>query len=198
MEQETQKETSKKLWTLPNILTMIRILLIPVFIWVSLGLKKDLLALLIMVLSYITDVLDGFIARHWNLVSEFGKFMDPVADKLNQATILFVLIFKYPIMAIPLGIMIIKELYLGYLMILVIKRSGRVYQAEWHGKIATFCIYLTMALHLIWPDRMPDLWSYLTVGITVSCQLVSLVLYAIRNSRLARQFKDHPEEPSEK
>ena len=184
-----EKDYSKKIFTIPNMLTILRILLIPVFLWVYLGLKNQYLGLGILALSFFTDFLDGFIARHWHMVSDFGKALDPVADKLNQASILIALSFKYPIMLLPFGIMFVKEVYLGILMLIVIRRSGTVFGANWHGKVATFLIYFTMALHLIWPGTIPKTVSILTIGLTVGMQLLSFVLYAIRNNRLVREYR---------
>ena len=99
-----QKDYSKKILTIPNILTIFRILLIPVFLWINLGLENPPLSAVILAVSFFTDFLDGFIARKYNMVSDFGKAMDPVADKLNQAAILFALCYKYWFFLIPLGI----------------------------------------------------------------------------------------------
>ena len=190
-----EKDNSKKIWTIPNMLTILRILLIPVFLWVYLGLDDQYLALGVLAFSFFTDFLDGFIARKYHMISEFGKALDPVADKLNQASILFGLCFKYPRMLIPLIIMFVKEIYLGILMLIVIKSSGHVFQAEWYGKVTTFLLYFCMAVHLIWPGRMPDTISWIILGVAVGFQLLSGVLYTIRNNRLVRRFKD--EAPAE-
>ena len=193
----TEKDYTKKILTIPNCLTILRILLIPLFLWTYLGLKNQYLALGVLAFSFFTDFLDGFIARHYHMVSDFGKALDPVADKLNQASILVALSFRYPIMLLPFGIMFVKEIYLGILMLLVIRRSGTVFGAEWHGKVATFLIYSTMAVHLVWPGTIPKLLSYILVGVTVGMQLLSFVLYAIRNNRLARKYKHVPGQPAD-
>ena len=189
METKTEKDYTKQIWTVPNLLTMLRILLIPLFLWVYLGLKNQYLGLGVLAFSFFTDFLDGFIARRYHMVSEFGKALDPVADKLNQASILVALSFRYPLMLIPFIIMFFKEIYLGILMLISIRRSGKVFQAEWYGKVTTFCLYFTMALHLIWPGTIPKTISYVSLGIALFFQLLSFVLYAIRNNRLIRQYK---------
>lgn len=196
--QDSQKDYSKDIFTIPNMLTFLRILLIPVFLWVYLGLDNQYLALGVLVFSFFTDFLDGFIARKYHMVSDFGRAMDPVADKLNQASILVGLSFKYPIMWIPFGIMFVKEIYLGILMLIAIKRSGHVYQAEWYGKVTTFCIYFTMALHLIWPGTIPKTLSMITMGITLFFQILSFVLYAIRNNHLIREFRNTTREEADR
>ncbi|MBO4872557.1 MAG: CDP-alcohol phosphatidyltransferase family protein [Lachnospiraceae bacterium] len=200
MEETREKDYSHKIFTIPNMLTMLRILLIPLFLWVYLGVKNQYLALGVLAFSFFTDFLDGFIARKYHMVSEFGRALDPVADKLNQASILIALSFRYPIMLIPFGIMFVREIYLGILMLIVIKRSHHVFQAEWYGKVTTFLIYFTMALHLIWPGTVPKTVSWITMGITLFFQLLSFALYAVRNNRLVRRFKNKEtdgEEPSQ-
>ena len=184
-----ENDYSHKIITIPNLLTVLRVLLIPLFLWTYLGLENQYLALGVLAFSFFTDFLDGFIARHYHMVSDLGKAMDPVADKLNQASILVALAVRYPIMLVPFGVMFVKEVYLGILMLIVIKRSKTVFGADWHGKVATFLIYSTMALHLIWPGTIPPALSYVTVGITVCMQLLSFVLYAIRNNRLVKEYK---------
>ena len=190
MEETKEKDYTHKVLTVPNMLTILRILLIPLFLWVYLGLENQYMALGVLAFSFFTDFLDGFIARKYHMVSEFGRALDPVADKLNQASILVALSFRYPIMLIPFGIMFVREIYLGILMLIVIKRSKHVFQAEWYGKVTTFLIYFTMALHLIWPGTIPKTVSWITMGITLFFQLLSFGLYAVRNNRLIKQFKD--------
>ncbi|MBP3728914.1 MAG: CDP-alcohol phosphatidyltransferase family protein [Lachnospiraceae bacterium] len=189
-----QKDYSKKVWTIPNILTMVRILLIPVFLWINLGLHNPPLSAVVLALSFFTDFLDGFIARKFHMVSDLGKALDPIADKLNQASILFALCYKYWFFLIPLGLMVVKETYLGILMLQVIRRTHHVNQAEWYGKVTTFVLYFTMGFHLIWPGRVPGIYSWISMSITLFFMVLSLVLYAIRNTRLARQDKDQIEQ----
>ena len=79
---------------LPNILTIIRFLLIPVIVLFALN-NNYIAAIVVLTISGITDILDGYIARRFNLISDFGKLMDPFADKATQLTILVVLSINY-------------------------------------------------------------------------------------------------------
>ena len=92
--------TKKDVFTIPNILSFFRILLIPVIVVLYCVYQKYLISTLIIVISGITDVVDGKIARKFNMISDFGKFIDPVADKLTQAAMLFCLMTRYPEMLI--------------------------------------------------------------------------------------------------
>ena len=84
--------------TIPNLLSVIRLLLIPVIIWLYCIKKKYALAVGVIVLSGITDVADGIIARTCHMVSDFGKILDPIADKLTQGAIILCLTVQYPLM----------------------------------------------------------------------------------------------------
>ena len=82
--------------TIPNLLSLIRILLIPFIIWLYCARKAYLCTIIVIALSGFTDIIDGKIARKFNMVSDVGKVLDPVADKLTQATLVICLIARYP------------------------------------------------------------------------------------------------------
>ena len=90
--------TKKDIWTIPNILSYFRILLIPVIILCYLYVENPWAAVGVIVVSGLTDAADGYIARRFNMISEFGKFIDPVADKLTQVSMAACLIVRYPMM----------------------------------------------------------------------------------------------------
>ena len=141
----------ENVWTIPNIISFIRILLIPVF--GVLFYKGELLwALLILAFSGFTDFIDGKLARKLNQVSELGKMLDPIADKLTQATIAIVYFFTFRnaenetlnLFAWVFLLFILKELVMlvgGALMIAVGIRPGA---AEIYGKAATLVFYVVM------------------------------------------------------
>jgi cardiolipin synthase len=85
--------SKEKFFTLPNVLTLVRICLVPVFLLMVLE-KKDFGALLVFFLAGLTDVLDGFTARLWRLKTKIGTLIDPIADKLLLSTAFIVLTFK--------------------------------------------------------------------------------------------------------
>ncbi|MBQ7688045.1 MAG: CDP-alcohol phosphatidyltransferase family protein [Clostridia bacterium] len=141
----------ENVWTVPNLLSFIRILLVPVF--AVLFLKGELLwAVVVLAISGLSDLFDGKIARRFNQVSELGKMLDPIADKLTQATIavmLFITFFKAENKTLHLFawiflLFIVKELVMligGALMIHFGIRPGA---AEIYGKAATMAFYLVM------------------------------------------------------
>lgn len=95
----------------------------------------------VLILSGLTDLADGYIARRFNMTSDLGKALDPVADKLTQAAMMLCLLTRFRLMLIPLSIIVIKELVTGVFSLVVIKKTGRVMSADWHGKLTTLLLY---------------------------------------------------------
>ena len=104
-------------------------------------------------LSGLTDLADGYIARRFHRISNLGKILDPVADKLTQAAMLICLFTRFPHMLLLIVIMAGKELYMAVSGCLVIRKTGKVHGADWHGKIVTFLLYGTAAVHIIQNTR---------------------------------------------
>ncbi len=180
------KNTTKKILTIPNILSMFRIVLIPVCVWLYCVEKNSVLTAVILLLSWLTDMVDGFVARKFNMVSDFGKVLDPVADKLTQATMLFCLIFKFPYMAVLFLFMTVKEIIMAVTGYMVIRQTGNVHSANWHGKIATGILYTMLFIHILWINIPPAL----STGIMIICggmMLLSLILYTTRNIKLLKK-----------
>ena len=93
-------KSENKIFTIPNLLSFLRICLIPVIIWLYLVKDNSIWAGFALIFSGVTDVLDGYIARRFQMISDFGKVLDPVADKLTQAAILICLSIRFPLMII--------------------------------------------------------------------------------------------------
>ena len=111
-----------KILTIPNILSFFRICLIPVIVWLYIGKEDYSLTLIILILSGFTDVVDGIIARKCNMISDFGKAFDPIADKLTQAAMLCCLVVRFQHMMIPLVMLVIKEVFTGITALISIKK----------------------------------------------------------------------------
>lgn len=174
-----------KILTIPNLLSFFRLCLIPVMIWLYMVQENYGLTTLVLLLSGITDVVDGIIARKYNMVSDFGKAFDPVADKLTQVAVMFCLVTRFPWMILPLVLLVIKELFTGITSLLTIRKTGKVEGAVWHGKITTVLLYTMMGIHLIW-FHIPPLVSGFLIGISTGMMLLSAVGYAMRNFRMLR------------
>lgn len=169
-----------KIFTIPNILSFVRLCLIPIIVWLYLRKEDYLLTGIFVIISGLTDVVDGFIARRFNMISDLGKVLDPIADKATQLTVLILLAISFPLMLIPIAIGVVKEIFMTISGYLVIKKCDVVMGAEWHGKLATVWLTVTMALHLVWHEITPVI-SICMIVLSAVLILLSLVLYAIRN-----------------
>lgn len=178
----TTEKYQKKILTIPNILSFFRLCLIPVIIWLYCKKKDYGWTAFTLALSGLTDVADGIIARHFHMVSDFGKAFDPVADKLTQIAMLFCLVTRFPLMLVPLILLTVKEILAAVLNTLASKKTGRVMAAVWHGKLNTVLLYTVMLVHVIW-GNIPPLASNLLIGACTVMMLVSAVLYSIRSIR---------------
>ena len=172
----------KKILTIPNILSFFRLCLIPVILWLYCKVQSYTKAAAVLVLSGLTDVADGYIARRFHMISDFGKAFDPVADKLTQAAMLFCLCTRHPMAVLPLGVLVVKELLASVTGILAIRRSGEVLGAVWHGKTATAALYSVITLHFLWVE-IPAALSDLLLLLCTALLILSGVLYSMRNFR---------------
>ena len=141
-----------------NKLTMLRIVMIPVFL-VILYLNfpfNRYLALLIFILASVTDFIDGYIARHYNQITDFGKFMDPLADKMlvMAAMLWFVEAGRMPAWA--LLIVVVREFAVSGLRLIAVD-NGRVIAAAWSGKVKTASTMVGICLMLLPVPRAVDL-----------------------------------------
>lgn len=132
---------------LPNILTIIRFLLIPAIL-IAVFTENYLLAVIIFTLSGITDIADGFIARKFDLISNFGKLMDPLADKLTQVSMLSALAIKQIIPLWILIIVLLKEIIMVSGASFLYGKDVVVY-SRWYGKLATVLFYVAIVISLL-------------------------------------------------
>lgn len=159
---------------IPNILTIFRILLIPIFIAIffSNNANSLLLAVLIFLLAGLTDVLDGYIARKYNLITKWGTVMDPLADKLMLLTVLTCLVIKN---YIPIWILIVITLKEAALIIsgTFLYKKDTVIPANKFGKISTLLFYI--AIFIFSFDR--SVGKYLLYTAVISA-LIALINYS--------------------
>lgn len=171
-----------RIWTIPNILSIFRLLLIPVFVYTYCKLKNDILTAFILLLSGISDTADGVIARKFNMITTLGKAIDPVADKLTQIAMLLCLLTRFPSLIILFVLLLIKEITGGVMSLLILTKKKTVLAADWHGKLTTFLLYATMLLHLVW-GSIPAAVSNTCIAVCSAVTLMSFILYFIRNFR---------------
>ncbi|MGI6069722.1 MAG: CDP-alcohol phosphatidyltransferase family protein [Blautia sp.] len=188
-----RKETKREYFSIPNLMGYFRILLIPIYLYVYIHAESTAdyyAAAGIMVLSYLSDFLDGKIARRFHMITEFGKILDPVADKLTQGALALSFAFRYPALKVFFVAFLCKELMMGLLGAYMMKKGRRMNGAQWHGKICTAVIDLMMFLLLILPSL-----SHNVVLILVSISLIVMVFSFLSYLRLYMEmWKQTPKE----
>ncbi len=174
------KDYSNKIFTIPNILSIMRIAIIPVIVWAYIFAQKPVLAAILLVISGVTDMADGYIARRFNMISNFGKGLDPVADKLTQFVVLICLVFRFHLMIVPCLVLMLKEIVSAITALCAIRSTGKVVGATWHGKVSTVLLYFMLFIHILWCD-IPPLYSNIIIVLSVAMMLLSFVMYNVRN-----------------
>lgn len=168
-----------KLKNLPNILSGFRILLSLLFPFVFFaGYPQVLPAMLLFVLAGLTDVLDGRLARRYSCVSNLGKILDPVADKLMQAMVLICLGSKAIIPLWFLVISILKELFLLCGGAMILRRDNRVVVSGWPGKLAVCVFYAAMFTLAVFGKHLSQPMTTLICLITLGFTLLALGCYS--------------------
>ena len=165
-----------KILTIPNLLSLLRLIMIPQLMWLYLEKQDFLWTAVLLALSGITDVLDGFIARKFHMVSEFGKAFDPVVDKLTQVAMLYCVGITFPEVRFLLILLVVKEFITGVMSLCSIRKTGQVQGAEWHGKVVTALLYVLIADRLV-----PGLLSAVLMILCVGMMIFSMVMYWKRN-----------------
>ena len=174
---------------LPNKLTLLRIILVPVFMvvlyWGFPG--ATWVALAIFIIASLTDMLDGKIARHFNMITDWGKLIDPVADKFTFAAIALSMSFRYPLMGVVFGLYVVKELYMLGMGAVMLRRGFRMDGAQWYGKVCTAVTYAVVFLLLAIPG-MPEQVSDALIGICLAATVFAFVGYVAFYARAWRSL----------
>ncbi|MBR2319807.1 MAG: CDP-alcohol phosphatidyltransferase family protein [Clostridia bacterium] len=166
-------------WNVPNALSLVRILLIPVFLVLYLN-HLDWWAFGVLAFSGLTDMLDGFIARHFNQITDCGKLLDPISDKLTQVAVLVALATRYSELMWLVILCVIKETCQAVGGAIMLKRQCAVQGSLWFGKLSTIVFYLCMLVLVVTTLFGVTLSSdirWLLVGLAGACMLVAFVGY---------------------
>ena len=136
--------SKKEIFSIPNLMGYFRILLIPVFCYLYITAETEreyLYAALVVLLSSLTDLFDGKIARRFHMVTELGKALDPIADKLTHAALAICLATRYPMMWALIALMLVKEGYMGVMGLIFLKKGKMLDGAMWFGKVCTAVLF---------------------------------------------------------
>ena len=174
-----KKPTVKEIFTIPNIIGYIRILLIPVFcyLYITAETRTDYLwAAAVVLISSLSDLFDGMIARKFNQVTELGKILDPVADKLSHAAMAICIAVRYPLMWFLIALMAVKEGYMAIMGIKFLKKGRMLDGAMWFGKVCTAMLFVGLLVLFLFPF-MPVALADSIILIMMLFMVVALCMY---------------------
>lgn len=185
---ETTEKTEGRIFTVPNILSFIRILLIPLIVISYFVLGNNYLAVGLIAVSGLTDIADGFIARKFDTVSNVGKILDPIADKLTQMAVLTCLAFKNKRLIVLITIFVLKELVMGISGLITIKKNGIINSAKWYGKANTVLLYFAMIVLILFSD-IGDTAINIITGVCLLSLIFSLVMYIVFYAKIWKKYR---------
>lgn len=152
------KNWKKEVFTIPNLLSIVRLALIPVYVRIYMNAdepREYLLAGGILALSCLTDLIDGKIARRFNMISTVGKILDPIADKLTQFTLTLCLSLKYPVLNPVLILFVIKEAFQGVVGLIHLCKGQMLPGALMAGKVCTTVLFVSLTALVLFPEMDP-------------------------------------------
>ncbi len=175
-------------WKIPNLLSYVRLALIPLIVWTYCARQSYYTAAVLVMLSAATDVVDGWIARHFDLITDWGKIIDPIADKLTQIAIAVCIAWTFVPMRYLLVLLVLKEIYMGIIGMVFIHKTDTVEGSFWIGKLTTVLFFFCAMLLLLFPD-LPEAAKITAVGIEAAFILLSMILYTVRYLKLYKAYK---------
>ena len=185
------KDWKKEIFTIPNLLSLFRLLLIPVYVMIYTNANDSAsycLAASILAISCLTDMIDGKIARRFNMVTALGKIIDPLADKATQFTMIICLSIKQPVLWCLIILFVIKE---GFQLIagsINLKRGKMLKGALLSGKICTTVLFVSLIIMVMFPDLTTETIVLITI-IDLIFMLISLSDYIITYTNRSNRFQ---------
>lgn len=149
------KDWKKDCFTIPNMLSLFRLVLIPVYIVIYLNATESreyFIAGAILAVSCLTDMIDGQIARRFNMISTVGKVLDPLADKLTQLALTICLSIKYPVLLVVLVLLLVKELFQAIVAYVMFRRGKALPGALMAGKVCTTVLFVSLIVLVLIPQ----------------------------------------------
>lgn len=182
----------KDFLTIPNLLSMLRIVLIAPFVFFFLK-ENYIAAAIALIISGLSDALDGFIARTFNQVTELGKVLDPIADKLTLISIMVCVTIFSPIVLPVMVVLIFKDMAMLTGGSLIIKRGITPPASKWYGKVSTFMFYISVCLIVFLKAAFNyenSFLSLLLLSLTTLMMIFSLVKYFMIFRSIINENKD--------
>ena len=168
--------------TTANKLTILRIILVPVFLGVLYAgfPGSNIWALIIFIVASLTDLLDGYIARHYNQITNFGKFMDPLADKILVMSAMCWFVEAHQMPGWALAIVLLREFAVSGMRLVAVEQ-GKVIAAAWSGKVKTASTMVGLCLMML---NIPEWLNTLCVIVIVATTVYSGIEYFMKNAEV--------------
>ena len=189
------KDWKKDILTIPNLLSLFRLLLIPVYVVIYLNAKQPLdyvIAAAILAISCLTDMIDGKIARHYNMISTIGKVLDPIADKATQFTLLLCLSIRHRVLWSLALLFVIKEGFQLIAGFVTLQHGKMLSGALLSGKICTTVLFISLIVMVLMPD-MPQNIIHIITLVDAVFMLIAFIHYALTYYKKAPIIQDLPD-----
>lgn len=190
------KNWKKEIFSIPNVLSLFRLALIPVYIVIYMNAKTlshYYLSAAILAVSCLTDLIDGKIARHFNMITTLGIILDPFADKATQFTLIICLAIKHPVLFFLIGIFVLKE---GFQLIAggfnLLKKGKMLNGALMAGKVCTTVLFVSLILLVMWPTINDTAVIVITI-VDAVFMMISFVSYILAYFGRNKKIQDLPD-----
>lgn len=189
------KNWKKEIFTIPNLLSMFRLLLIPVYVTIYLKARDNsdyFLAAAILAVSCLTDMIDGQIARRFDMISTVGKILDPLADKLTQFALILCLSSKYPILWLIVLLFFVKEMFQLIAGAVFFRKGEMLKGALITGKICTTVLFISLIIMVLMPG-LDSVYVDIIALVDGLFLLIAFVDYAVTYRKVGSRFQhiDH-------
>ena len=185
------RDWKKEIFTIPNLLSLFRLVLIPVYVIIYLNARDNTdyyIAAGILAVSCLTDLIDGKIARHFNMISNLGKILDPVADKATQFTLIVCLTMKYPFLMSLVILFVVKESFQLIAGGINLRKGKMLKGALLSGKICTTVLFLSLIFMVMIPN-LPNKLVNIIATVDFIFMLISFGDYLITYFKRESKFQ---------
>ncbi len=185
------KDWKKEIWTIPNLLSLFRLVLIPVYVVIYLNARDNMdyyLAAGILAVSCLTDLIDGKIARHFNMISTLGKILDPLADKATQFSLIICLSIKYPVLLYLVALFVVKESFQLIAGSINLTKGKMLKGALISGKICTTVLFVSLIIMVMLPN-LPDKIIFIIFITDMIFMLISFSNYLFTYFKRENKFQ---------
>ena len=196
------KDWKKDILTIPNLLSLFRLVLIPVYIVIYLNatdMTDYYIAGGILAVSCLTDAIDGKIARHFHMISNLGKILDPLADKATQFTLILCLAIRKPVLWILVALFVVKESFQLIAGLMILRRGKILAGALLAGKISTAVLFVSLIVMVLFPQLDAKAIQIITLvdsGVLLASFIGYARLYYTHSPMIQELEKDNEDEKS--